>query len=218
MSNPAPPSPETQSHPSVLPAARAVILASGSSARRRMFEAAGVPVGIDVPNLDEAELKASMLADKVPPREIAEFLAEMKATKISHRHRGALVIGADQVLVLNGILFDKPADLAHARAHLRALRGRRHELISAVVVCENGAPVWRHTDRATLEMRPFSDDFLDAYLAAAGDVVLSSVGAYQVEGLGLQLFNRIEGDHFTVQGMPLLAVLDYLRIRGAIGS
>lgn len=202
----------------VLPANRAVILASGSATRRRMFEAAGVPVGIDAPNIDEAELKASMRADNVPPREMADMLAEIKATKVSHRHRGALVIGADQVLVVNGIIFDKPADMDHARAHLQALRGKRHKLISAVVVCENGAPVWRHMASASLEMRAYSDDFIDAYLAAAGEGVLTSVGAYQVEGLGLQLFNWIEGDHFTILGMPLLAVLDYLRIRGAIGT
>ncbi|MCF4166830.1 Maf family protein [Zavarzinia compransoris] len=202
----------------LLPAGRAVILASGSVTRRRMFEAAGVPVGIDAANVDEAELKASMRADGVPPREMADMLAEIKATKVSHRHRGALVIGADQVLVVNGVTFDKPADMDHARAHLRALRGRRHELISAVVVCENGAPVWRHMASASLEMRPCSDDFIDVYLAAAGEAVLTSVGAYQVEGPGIQLFNRIEGDHFTILGLPLLAVLDYLRIRGAIGT
>lgn len=215
MSATPPPSLETAP---LLPSARAIILASASAARRRMFADAGVPVGLDPANLDEAELKASMAADRVAPRDMADFLAELKATKVSHRHRGALVVGADQVLVLGDLVFDKPADLDHARAHLRALRGRKHKLISAVVVCENGAPVWRHIAEAALEMRPFSDDFLDAYLAAAGDAVLSSVGAYQVEGLGLQLFNRIEGDHFTILGLPLLPVLDYLRIRGAIGS
>lgn len=210
--------PSNEMPPVTLPAARAIILASASAARRRMFADAGVPVGLDPANLDETELKHSMAAEKISPRDMADFLAEMKATKVSHRHRGALVVGADQVLVLGDLVFDKPVDRDHARAHLRALRGRRHKLISAVVVCENGAPVWRHIAEATLEMRPFSDEFLDAYIAAAGDAVLSSVGAYQVEGLGLQLFNRIEGDHFTILGMPLLAVLDYLRIRGAIGS
>ncbi|PWR20663.1 Maf family protein [Zavarzinia compransoris] len=217
MSTPASPSPETAAAP-VLPAGRAIVLASGSLTRRRMFEAAGIPVAIDPPNVDEAELKRSMLAERVAPRDMADFLAELKAMKVSQRWRGALVIGADQILVQNGVVFDKPADMAHARAHLQAFRGRAHELISAVVICENGAPVWRHIASATLEMRPYTDDFIDAYLAAAGEVVLSSVGAYQVEGLGLQLFNRIAGDHFTIQGLPLLAVLDYLRIRGALGT
>ena len=203
---------------SSLPVARAVVLASGSSTRRAMFEAAGIPIGIDPAHVDETELKRSMLADEVPPRDIADFLAELKAVRVSNRWNGALVIGADQVLVQNGVVFDKPADLDHARAHLQALRGRRHELISAVVIAENGAVVWRHIATAKLEMRPFSDQFLDAYLAAAGERVLSSVGAYQIEGLGLQLFNRIEGDHFTILGLPLLAVLDYLRLRGVLAS
>jgi len=219
MSTSAPPSAEnTVSETRYLPVNRPIVLASGSATRRRMFDAAGVPVAIDPPNVDEDALKESMRADRVPPREVADFLAELKATKVSHRWRDALVIGADQVLVQNDIIFDKPADMAHARAHLQAFRGRKHELISAVVICENGAPVWRHIATATLEMRPYTDEFIDAYLAAAGDVVLGSVGAYQVEGLGLQLFNRIAGDHFTIQGLPLLPVLDYLRIRGAIGS
>lgn len=219
MSTSTPPSAEnTVSETRYLPVNRPIVLASGSVTRRRMFDAAGVPVAIDPPNVDEEALKESMRADQAPPRDVADFLAELKATKVSHRWRDALVIGADQVLVQNGIIFDKPADMAHARAHLQAFRGRKHELISAVVICENGAPVWRHTATATLEMRPYSDEFIDAYLAAAGDMVLGSVGAYQVEGLGLQLFNRITGDHFTIQGLPLLPVLDYLRIRGAIGS
>lgn len=209
--------PSLQAMP-LLPAARAIVLASGSAARRAMFEAAGVPVGIDPANIDEAEIKRSMLADQVPPRDIADILAEMKAQKVSHRWNGALVIGADQVLVQNGVVFDKPADMDHARAHLQALRGRRHELISAVVIAENGAVVWRHIATARLEMRNYSDEFINAYLAAAGEAVLSSVGAYQVEGLGLQLFNRIEGDHTTILGLPMLAVLDYLRIRGVLAS
>lgn len=213
----------TSSLPSIeamptLPVARAIVLASGSATRRAMFEAAGIPVGIDPAHVDEAELKRSMEADKVPPRDMADFLAELKALRVSNRWSGALVIGADQVLVQNGVVFDKPADMDHARAHLQALRGRRHELISAVVIAENGAVVWRHIATAKLEMRAYTDEFIDTYLATAGDRVLSSVGAYQVEGLGLQLFNRIEGDHFTILGLPMLAVLDYLRIRGVLAS
>jgi septum formation protein len=126
------------------------------------------------------------------------------------------VIGADQVLDLEGRLFDKPPDLAAARAHLRALSGKAHTLTSAVAVARDGAIVWRRVETARLQVRPLAPDFIDAYLAAAGDTVLRSVGAYEVEGLGAQLFAAIAGDHFTIQGLPLLALLDHLRQSGVV--
>jgi septum formation protein len=196
-------------------AAARIVLASASSARRRLLAAAGIACEVEPSHVDEAEVKAGLLPEGATPRAVADCLAELKAVRVSARRPGALVIGSDQVLALNGILFDKPPDMAHARAHLRAFRGKRHTLVSAVVVARDGAAIWRHVEEAHLTMRPFSDEFLDAYLAAAGESVLSSVGVYALEGLGAQLFSRIEGDHFTIQGLPLLPLLDFLRAQGA---
>jgi septum formation protein len=189
----------------------AVVLASGSVTRARLLQAAGISFATDVPAIDEAEVKHSLKAAGATSAVIAETLAELKAQRISRRHPGALVLGADQVLDCAGLVYDKPDDLAAARRQLLALRGRRHELISAVVVLRDGARIWHHVGRAGLTMRDFSNDFLDRYLAAADAAVLSSVGAYQLEGPGAQLFQRIEGDYFTILGLPLLPLLDFLR-------
>ena len=143
-------------------------------------------------------------------------LAELKAQRVSQRHKDALVIGADQMLQCGGIWFDKPADLDHARGHLIALRGKTHELLSAVCVVRDGEVLWRHLESAQLTMRPFSDAFIDEYLAAAGDAVCASVGAYQLEGRGAQLFSRIEGDYFTILGLPLLPLLGFLVNHGVV--
>lgn len=194
----------------------ALILASASAARRAMLEAAGVAVEAVPARIDEAALKAAMLAEAAPPRDIADALAELKATRISARHPGALVLGADQVLVAEGRLYDKPADRRQARAHLSALRGRTHQLLSAAVIARDGAPLWRHVGTARLVMRPFTDAFLDSYLKTMGDGVLDTVGAYKLEGLGAQLFARVDGDHFTVLGLPLLEVLGFLRAQGVL--
>jgi nucleoside triphosphate pyrophosphatase len=188
-----------------------IVLASGSATRARLLRAAGIAFATDVPAIDEAEVKHSLKAAGAAPAAIAETLTELKAQRISRRHPGALVLGADQVLDCAGEVYDKPADLAAARQQLLALRGRKHELISAVVVLRDGARIWHHAGRAGLTMRDFSDDFLDRYLADAGAAVLSSVGAYQLEGPGAQLFQRIEGDYFTILGLPLLPLLDFLR-------
>jgi septum formation protein len=195
-----------------------LVLASTSAARRAMLSAAGVPHEAVAPNVDEEALKAALAGEGASPRAVAEALAEAKAVKISQRLPGALVLGADQVLALDDEMLDKPADRASAAAQLRVLRGRAHRLVSAAVIAENGTAVWRVADTATLEVRAFSDNWLEAYLDAEGAAILGCVGSYRLEGLGAQLFARVRGDHFTILGLPLLAVLDYLRTRGVIAS
>jgi septum formation protein len=192
-------------------------LASGSAARRRLLEAAGVTFEVEVPRVDEEAAKASLRAEGVKPRDQALALSELKALSVSHGRDG-LVIGADQMLALEGEVFDKPKTAAEGREHLMRLRGHTHELITAVVIARGGAIVWRHVDTPRLTMRVFSDVFLDAYLSRAGDKVLTSVGAYQLEGLGAQLFERVEGDYFSVLGLPLLPLLAFLREQQAAPS
>ncbi len=191
--------------------AEPVVLASASPARAALLRAAGIPMIVDAAAIDEAEVKASLRAMLAEPAAVAEALAELKAQRVSRRHPGSLVIGADQVLECNGTLFDKPPDLAAARNQLLALRGRRHRLVSAVVLARDGQRVWHHVDRADLTMRDFSTSFLDHYLQSAGEAALSWVGAYQLEGVGAQLFAGIDGDYFTILGLPLLPLLDILR-------
>jgi septum formation protein len=195
-----------------------VVLASASRARAALLRGAGVPILIDAAAIDEAEVKASLRAAKAEPSVVAETLAELKAQRIARRHAGSLVIGADQVLECEDVLFDKPIDLAAARDQLLTLRGRRHRLISAVVLVRDGQRLWHHVDRADLRMRDFSDSFLDRYLGSAGDAALSSVGGYQLEGVGAQLFAGVDGDYFTILGLPLLPLLDILREHGVLPS
>ena len=203
-------------HPDAPQAAAAapLILASRSAARAAVLRDAGIPFEAVPAAVDEAAVKAAMLAEAAPARDIADALAELKALRGAARAPGRLVLGADQVLVCDGELFDKPQDLADARRQLLALRGRTHELLSAAVVFEAGGPVWRHVGRARLTMRAFSAAFLDRYLAEEGDAVLESVGAYRLEARGAQLFSRVEGDLFTIMGLPLLELLAFLRSRG----
>lgn len=193
-----------------------IVLASASPARAAMLRAAGVAVTVEPARVDEPAIRDALRAEAAPPRDIADALAEAKACRISRRHPGALVIGADQLLVCDGRLFEKPTDRAATAAQLRALRGRRHELLSAAVVAAAGEPVWRHIGSARLVMRLFTDAFLEGYLDAEGDAVLGCVGAYRLEGPGAQLFSRVEGDHFTVLGLPLLELLGFLRARGVL--
>jgi septum formation protein len=190
-------------------AAQPLVLASKSASRRAVLAAAGIPLEVIPADIDERAVEAR--AGTISPSDVAVLLAREKAKAVAAQKPGRLVLGADQTLAVGDRLFSKPADLAAARAQLKLLRGETHALHSAVVLARDGAIVFAHCEIARLTMRSFSDDFLDAYLAAAGEVVTASVGAYQVEGLGIQLFDAIEGDHFTILGLPLLALLRQLR-------
>lgn len=190
----------------------AVTLASGSASRRALLAAAGVNAEAVAPNVDEESFRAALRAEGTPVRDQAMGLAELKALRVSAGRPG-LVIGGDQMLALGDTAFDKPKDMAEARSHLERLSGQSHTLETAIVICEDGRPVWRHLARPKLTMRPLTPAFIDGYLDACGDQLLSTVGAYQLEGLGAQLFSRIEGDYFSILGLPLLPLLDYLRIR-----
>lgn len=195
-----------------------LILASGSASRQRMLREAKVPFEVDVANVDEESAIESLIAEGASARDIADFLAELKAIKVSTRHPTAFVLGADQTLGLGKEVFQKPRSLAEAEAHLRRLKGRQHKLFSAVAIAREGSVVWRAMGEATLTMREFSDEFLSAYLGETGGDILGSVGAYHVEGLGIQLFSRIDGDQFTIMGLPLVPVLDFLRLHGILKS
>lgn len=190
----------------------AVTLASTSKSRRALLAAAGVEAEGFAPNVDEEAFRSAMRANRLPVREQAMQLAELKAMRVSSKRSG-LVIGGDQMLALGDQAFDKPADLEAAKNHLRQLAGKPHTLETAIVVCEDGAPVWRHLARPKLTMRPLTEEYIENYVSTCGDALLSTVGAYQLEGLGAQLFARIEGDYFSILGLPLLPLLDYLRIR-----
>jgi len=194
-----------------------VILASGSAIRHKLMTEAGLEFEVITKPVDEAAIKESMFAESARLRDIADALAEAKSMRVSRIEEG-LVIGADQIMVMDNQLFDKPKDMNEARERLKQMRGKTHYLVGAVVICENGAPVWRHMAKTKLTMRKFSDEFLEDYLEAEGDLVTKSVGAYRFEGLGAQLFSHVEGDFFSILGLSLLPVMDYLRIRGAIPS
>ncbi len=196
-----------------------LILASGSASRRAMLEAAGVTFAIERPNVDEDAAKASLLGSGTAPRDVADALAQLKAVKVSARESTALVLGSDSVVELaDGTMLDKPTSREDAADHLRRMSGKRSRLHSAAVMVEGGRPVWREVDTAHLFVRPLSDAFIDAYLDVEWPAIGASVGCFRIEGPGAQLFSRIDGSQFTVLGLPLLPVLDYLRVRGVLMS
>jgi septum formation protein len=194
-----------------------LILASQSASRRAMLDAAGVVYTAEPARIDEDGVKAAMAGQ--PPRDIADALAQLKALKVSQANPTALVLGSDSLVALaDGTLLDKPVSRDDAADHLRAMSGGQHDLWSAAVIVEAGQPVWRHVERAKLVVRPLSDAFIDCYLEREWPAIAGCVGCFRIEGPGVQLFSRIDGNHFTVLGMPLLAVLDYLRVRGELAS
>lgn len=196
-----------------------LILASQSSGRRALLENAGVTFEALAPNVDEDAAKASLRGDHLKARDMADALAELKALKVSGRSPADLVLGCDSVVELqDGQLLDKAQSREEAAEHLHMLSGRRHYLYSAAVIAEQGRPVWRAVDRTTMHVRPLSDEFIRTYLDAEWERARWCVGVYRIEGPGAQLFTRIEGSHFTVIGLPLLPVLDYLRTRGVLTS
>jgi septum formation protein len=194
-----------------------VILASKSTARAQLLAGAGVAFEVAGSGVDEDAIKQRLLVDGAGPREVALTLARTKALAVSAGRPG-LIIGADQTLDLDGVLIDKAPTLADARERLQALRGRLHQLHSGVAVAEGGAIRWSEVQSAGLAMRDFSDAFLDDYLARNADAALSSVGGYQLEGEGLQLFDQIDGDYFTILGLPMLGLLTLLREDGAVAT
>jgi septum formation protein len=197
-------------------AAEPLVLASRSAPRRAMLEAAGLPIETILPDLDERAVEAA--AGPRGPAETALLLAREKAGAVARQKPGRLVIGADQTLALGQRRFDKPRDRAAARAQLAALSGKTHQLHSAVAVVRGEAVMFEAIDTASLTMRSLPDGFLDAYLDAAGVAVTQSVGAYQLEKLGIHLFERIEGDHFTILGLPLFKLIAFLREDGYLAG
>ena len=193
----------------------AIVLASKSSARGAVLRGAGVSFTAAGSGVDEDAVKNRLLGEAASPRDIAQVLADAKAETVSRTH-GGLVIGADQTLDLDGALFDKVATLNEARERLLRLRGRRHQLHSALAVAVEGQVIWRDLVSASLTMRAFSDNFLEGYLARNGQAILSSVGCYMLEGEGVQLFEAIDGDYFTILGLPLMGLLEFLRGKGAV--
>ena len=193
-----------------------LVLASESAARARLLDAAGVEYLRDPARVDESEMRRSMLAEGASGQVMAEALAELKAKRVSLRHPGALCLGADQTLSHAGSTLAKAGGVEEARRELLRLRGGAHELASVAVFAMDGQAIWRHADRALVHVRNFSEAFLDRYLESAGDDALHIVGAYRLEGLGAQLIERVDGDYFTVLGLPLLPVLGFLRTRGVL--
>lgn len=193
-----------------------LVLGSGSAVRARLLRDAGVPFDIDPADVDEAVIKRSFRLDGLSAEACALALAEAKARHVASRHRGSLVVGADQILVVANEWLDKPVDLADLRMQLQKLQGRPHALVTAAVVIRDDDLLWRAISTPLLSMRRFTDRFLDAYIAVEGENLLGSVGGYQLEGRGAQLFNKIEGDYFAVLGLPLIELLDFLRQRSVL--
>jgi nucleoside triphosphate pyrophosphatase len=192
-------------------AAAPVVLASASAVRARLLAASGIAFTQHPAPVDESEVKKALKSEGASAREAAEALAELKAQHVSRKFPEAFVVGADQILECGGAWFDKPRDRAGAASSLKALGGRKHDLVVSVCIIRGGTVLWHHSDRATLHVRALDEGFIERYLDAAGQAALDSVGAYQLEGLGANLFTRIDGDYFTILGLPLLPLLDFLR-------
>lgn len=195
-----------------------LLLASSSQIRADLLRSAGVRIEIESPRVDEESLKASLIQEEAGPHDIADTLAEAKARKLGTRHPDKSVLGCDQVLACDGKIFSKPTSITDARDQLIQLRGATHSLFSAAVLYEGAKPVWRHVGLARLTMRDFSDAYMDDYLERNWPDVATSVGAYKLEAEGVRLFSQIEGNHFTILGMPLLELLSYLTQRGTISG
>ncbi|MDF0542660.1 Maf family protein [Sphingobium sp. H39-3-25] len=196
-----------------------LILASQSASRRAILAAAGVPFEAVSPGVDEESAKEALRAEGLDARALADALAELKAIKLSRRAPGDLVLGCDQTLALDdGTMIDKAVDRADAERILRLLSGQTHRLHSAAVIAQGGTPIWRHIERVKMTVRPLSEDFISAYLDGDWEECRWCVGCYRIEGPGAQLFSRIEGSQFAIQGLPLLPLLDFLRLRGVLAA
>ncbi len=193
-----------------------IILASSSEIRATLLRNAGVPFTTEKPRVDEEMIRASLEAEEASPRDIADFLAEAKARKVSLKANGAMVIGCDQVLDFDGAVMSKPVDPSECLAQLTALRGKTHRLLSAAVIYKDGEPLWRHVGVVRLTMREFSDDYLRDYVDRNWESIRWSVGGYKLEEEGVRLMSRIEGDYFNVLGLPMIELLNYLTVRGAL--
>jgi len=195
-----------------------LVLASRSESRAKILKGAGLDFGIVPADVDEPAIRAVMQKSEPnpDPADVAEILARTKAETVSAERKQSVVIGADQILLFEGRIYEKPADIAAARRMLLALKGNTHQLYTCVSVARNGHSIWAHGTTANMTMRPFTPEFLGQYLADAGESVLKSVGAYQIESTGINLFSKIDGDYFTILGLPLLSLLEFLRGEGVL--
>jgi septum formation protein len=196
--------------------ALSLVLASTSPFRKQLLQQAGLDFATANPNIDEREIEARAEHQALSPSALAQLLGCEKALAVSRTQPDALILGGDQVMALGSTVYHKPKDLASARDQLLSLRGQTHVLYSALALARDGDVIWSHVSQARMTVRNFSDAFLDNYLATAGDRILKSVGGYQIEGMGVQLFSQIEGDYFTIIGVPLLPLLEELRVLGVV--